>query len=158
METIEVTPGSYTCEINHEIILVKKCILWGCHNLFKDGIQVFKKTDTQIEKKNADEYILRCFKEGKFSVDYENGEIFSTYLNRNFKQMKTWAGHHYLDFRFLGERRSVLVHRVVYLAKHGNIPEGHVIDHIDRNKSNNGIRNLRAVTHSENMKNIDRKK
>ena len=108
--------------------------------------------------KNADEYILRCIKEGKIIVDHKNGEIFSTYLNKNYKQMINWAGYHYLDFKFFGERWSILVHRAVYLAKHGKIPEGYVIDHIDRNTSNNKLSNLRAVTHKVNMNNISFKK
>lgn len=35
----------------------------------------------------------------------------------------------------------------------GPIPEGKVIDHIDRDKSNNRIENLRCVSQSENMTN-----
>jgi len=106
--------------------------------------------------KMADEYILRCIDDGKISVDCENGEIFSHHSGRNFKQMVNWAGYHYLDFKFYGERWSVLVHRVVYLAKHREIPEGYEIDHIDRNTHNNRISNLRAVTRKDNMKNARR--
>lgn len=41
-------------------------------------------------------------------------------------------------------------HRVVYEAFIGNIKNGLVIDHIDGDKHNNRIDNLRMVTHSEN--------
>lgn len=109
------------------------------------------------KKQNANEYILRCIREGKISVNCENAEIFSHHMNRNYKQMINWAGYHYLDFKFFGERWSLLVHRIIYLAKYGMIPEGYVIDHIDGNPSNNRIRNLRAVTQRENMKNVKRK-
>ena len=103
--------------------------------------------------KEADEYILRCIDEGKISVDCENAEIYSHHSGRNFKQMVNWAGYHYLDFTFFNERWSVLVHRIVYLARHREIPEGYEIDHIDRDTSNNRISNLRAVTRYENLKN-----
>jgi len=107
--------------------------------------------------KEADNYILRCIDDGKISVDCEKGEIFPHHSGKNFKQMVNLAGYHYLDFKFYGERWSVLVHRIVYLAKYGGIPEGYEVDHIDRNTHNNIISNLRAVTIKENMKNTGRK-
>jgi len=42
-------------------------------------------------------------------------------------------------------------HRLVYEAFVGKIGKGLEIDHIDGNKHNNDISNLRAVNHSENM-------
>lgn len=41
-------------------------------------------------------------------------------------------------------------HRVVYETFVGKIKPGLVIDHIDGNKHNNNVENLRMVTHSEN--------
>lgn len=46
-------------------------------------------------------------------------------------------------------------HRLVWELHNGPIPEGRVIDHIDRDKSNNKIENLRCVSRSENRKNTD---
>ena len=42
-------------------------------------------------------------------------------------------------------------HRLVYETFGGKIGEGREIDHIDGNRHNNNISNLRAVTRSENM-------
>ena len=42
-------------------------------------------------------------------------------------------------------------HRIIYEIHHGPIPEGMVIDHIDRNPSNNNIDNLRVVSQTTNM-------
>lgn len=47
------------------------------------------------------------------------------------------------------------LHRIVYMIHYGDIPKGFVIDHIDRNKMNNNITNLRLVTQSINMQNIN---
>lgn len=59
--------------------------------------------------------------------------------------------NHYWQVRF--ERKTYRAHRVV-LALHGiDIPEGMVVDHIDGNKSNNLIENLRVVTLEGNAKN-----
>ena len=43
------------------------------------------------------------------------------------------------------------VHRIVFMLHHGFIPN--YIDHIDGNRLNNKIENLRSVTSSENAKN-----
>lgn len=44
-------------------------------------------------------------------------------------------------------------HRVIWALKNGEWPEAD-IDHIDHNRSNNKIDNLRSVTRSDNSKNI----
>ncbi len=45
-----------------------------------------------------------------------------------------------------------LAHRLAWVYVHGEHPDS-LIDHIDGNKQNNAIRNLRLVTVSENMQN-----
>lgn len=52
-----------------------------------------------------------------------------------------------------GTERVWTVQQVVAYAFLGKCPEGQEIDHIDRNKHNNNIENLRYVTHKENMAN-----
>lgn len=46
------------------------------------------------------------------------------------------------------------LHRQVWIYHNGDIPQGYVIDHIDRNRNNNQIENLRLTTQSENSKNV----
>lgn len=45
------------------------------------------------------------------------------------------------------------VHRVIYLWHYGESPQ--VVDHIDRDKRNNRIENLRAATIAQNAWNVD---
>lgn len=46
---------------------------------------------------------------------------------------------------------SLKVHQLVYDAWVGPVPDGMVLDHIDRDKTNNAVSNLRAVTQVENQ-------
>ena len=50
-------------------------------------------------------------------------------------------------------KEKYYVHRLIWEILNGPIPIGMVIDHIDRNPSNNKIENLRVVAHKENMNN-----
>lgn len=53
-------------------------------------------------------------------------------------------------------KTQYLVHRLIYVMKHGQIPDGMEIDHIDGNRSNNRIENLRLVTSRENSFNLQK--
>lgn len=44
-------------------------------------------------------------------------------------------------------------HRIIWIFHHGYIPNGYEIDHIDGNRINNRIDNLRLVTRAQNGKN-----
>ena len=60
------------------------------------------------------------------------------------------CGYEFICYKVGG---VVYIHRLVYEAFKGEIPEGMEIDHIDRNKRNNNPDNLRVVTRKENMNN-----
>lgn len=63
-------------------------------------------------------------------------------LNKNYKWIKT---------NLLP--KQVGVHRVVWEMHNGPIPDGYVVDHIDRDTLNNKIENLRLATRSQNCMN-----
>lgn len=56
-----------------------------------------------------------------------------------------------------GARCIFSVHRLVLACFAGPCPEGHECDHIDRNRHNNAISNLRYVTHIKNSRNRKRR-
>lgn len=49
--------------------------------------------------------------------------------------------------------KNYSVHRVVYILFYKELPDNMDIDHVDRNKSNNSINNLRMVTEHQNSTN-----
>jgi hypothetical protein len=63
-------------------------------------------------------------------------------LNKNYK----WIKSDLLP-------KQMGVHRVIWEMHNGPIPNGFVIDHIDRNTLNNSIENLRLATKSQNSMN-----
>ncbi len=50
-----------------------------------------------------------------------------------------------------GQHKHALVHRLVYLAHVGDIPDGLQVNHKDENKKNNRVENLELLTPRENV-------
>lgn len=64
------------------------------------------------------------------------------------------AGHLSHGYKRVSVRgRGYAVHRIAWELVNGPIPDGHEIDHIDGNRANNAIENLRLVTATENARN-----
>ena len=77
-------------------------------------------------------------------------------VTRNSRQVKdtlqgTLDNRGYYKVQF--NKQPIGQHRIVWELHFGPIPEGKVIDHIDRDKSNNRIENLRCTSQSSNMTN-----
>lgn len=92
-----------------------------------------------------------------YSVD-ELGNVYSRW-GRTLKCSSNGVG--YLQvFCYKNNKleRTYLVHRLVWMAFKGEIQPGLEIDHIDGNRSNNRLDNLRLVTHQSNMMNMSKAK
>ena len=86
-----------------------------------------------------------------FTYDPETGELWWKVRRSNRVDMSRRAGSQnadgYWQFRYNGG--VYYQHRVIWEMVHGYKPSE--IDHIDQDKSNNKLANLRECTHSENM-------
>jgi len=95
--------------------------------------------------------IINNFSDYKIS---ENAEILSLKTNKILMQTKTPDGYMLIKLtNDKGIRITVKVHRLVYDTFKKIKDQNNVIDHIDRNTSNNNINNLREVTQQINCKN-----
>lgn len=63
------------------------------------------------------------------------------------------TGYYHFSYRHEGVKTYYLNHRIVWTLHNGVIPEGMFIDHIDGNRSNNNISNLRLATNQQNSSN-----
>ena len=88
--------------------------------------------------------------------DFENylinreGQIINTSIHKllSFSERN---GYLRVNLSQNNKQHQLSVHRLVYETFIGPIPKDMLIDHIDGNRANNKLNNLRLVTQSENM-------
>lgn len=80
-----------------------------------------------------------------------DGQVYSLKRDRLLPQGFTQRGYKQVDVcNDEGIKKHMRVHRLVYMAHKGVIPEGMQINHKDENKANNCIDNLELMTNKEN--------
>jgi hypothetical protein len=86
--------------------------------------------------------------------------------SRDFPYLNQWSWNAKPDGdSYYAERSSskdnvdfhVAMHRAIWERHNGPIPNGMKLDHKDRNKLNDRIRNMRLLSHSENVSNADKR-
>ena len=99
------------------------------------------------EKKNG---ITKSFIENIFK--YEDGNLLRINGHRkrsNWSRSVNSRGYMHVSIN----RKTYLVHRLIWILCNGDIPDGLMIDHINRNKLDNRIENLRPVSRRLNSSN-----
>lgn len=90
--------------------------------------------------------------------DYKDGNLIRKVKTSNRVNVGDVVGSNngngYLRMAVLG--KYFYVHRIIFMWNFGYFPNE--IDHIDGNRTNNKIENLREATHSENGKNLTLRK
>lgn len=85
-----------------------------------------------------------------YEIYPQEGRIWS-YKSNKFIGSKQKDGYwHCALYGDDGTQWNTSIHRVIWTAVNGVIPQGYEINHLDENK-NNSISNLELVTHKENM-------
>jgi hypothetical protein len=95
--------------------------------------------------KNNDHYALAQLNAGVLTVNAELGIV---YLHGKPAEHMTKAGYKRI---ILPNGKQVLAHRVMWLAVHGPIADGLVINHRNRQRDDNRIVNLEVVTVQQNV-------
>lgn len=85
-----------------------------------------------------------------YSVN-EYGEIFST-RGKLLCQWTDNVGYRQVVIYKDGKRYYKRVHRLIYESFKGKIADGLIVHHIDEDKNNNNLSNLKAVTNKQNIK------
>ena len=81
------------------------------------------------------------------------GHIYSCKQNKILKNQTNTNEYQYINLTLNGNVKKNYIHRLIAI-QYIRCPSPHLeIDHIDRNRTNNSLANLRWVTHQENLNN-----
>ena len=101
--------------------------------------------------------ILQRLTEGTLKTDSKTGEVFSSLANGykltgliKLNGSINNEGYIQLGLYINNKMVTVPVHKVIWLSVNKYIPEGFVVDHINHNRRDNRITNLRLLTRKEN--------
>jgi hypothetical protein len=81
------------------------------------------------------------------------GNVRNKKTEKLLKKRLSKNGYYRIDLRQNSKRSTLLIHRLVALTFIDNPDDKPCIDHIDNNRANNDIRNLRWCTSKENQQN-----
>ena len=126
--------------VNINIYNCKKC----CSD--SNDVDILKDVNNEEEEfkriEGYDNYIVSNF-----------GNIKNNKTNKIMKLQNHIQGYKQIGLTKNGKQKYFLIHRLVGKAFLENFDNKPVIDHIDENKSNNNIKNLRWATNQENQRN-----
>ncbi len=97
--------------------------------------------------------------DGSIVVDPSSGVVYSTRSRWGACAPRVMLGHNQQGYRThtlrVGDKAvpGVRAHRIVWISVNGGIPDGLMPDHINRNRSDNRIENLRLVNAAGNASN-----
>lgn len=112
-----------------------------------------------MDRQKNDRLIDELISAGRITVDTIAGKVFSTSPGSRGKPLgsKTRKGYLRTQIFHGGRPVDMMIHRIVWIAENGVplIPDLDV-DHLNRDKTDNRIRNLQLVPIGENLKRAHR--
>ena len=143
---------------------IKKIDMLKQNNVKHTEKAIEKKNKIKLEKEEQNKPIeLDKSKEWRFMKDNDEykisnyGDVYSIKSNKILKPNLCHIGYYRVKLNIKKEKIHLLLHRLVYDTFKGIKDQNKVIDHIDTNKLNNHIDNLREVTKSVNAQNCIKK-
>ena len=103
-----------------------------------------------------DEYIVWLLLTRRIEVNCETGEVFSLRTGGGVPcaprrlNGTVLNGYRVVSLREKDVKKQCRVHRIVWIARHGLVPDGYVVDHINNDKLDNRIENLQLLAPGEN--------
>jgi hypothetical protein len=108
-----------------------------------------KLSNFSTEKKPPNDKIWRESIVPEYLIS-NDGLVWSTKTNRIIKASKNIPGYLYVNLRISGKTKPYAIHRLVAEAFIGSIPKDMVVDHINSNKADNTVGNLRIISRISN--------
>ena len=110
-----------------------------CRRMVASGHEFRPPDDTEWEAAEVQGYLVS-----------KDGRLWSEKTKRLLKPGVNKPGYHYFNLREDGKTRPYALHRLVASAFIRPLNEDEVVDHIDGNKLNNSLENLRITNRSQN--------
>ena len=112
--------------------------------LYLKELDIYINVSDEGNLQTFDRYVTQTSIKGNEYTRLVEGKELCPYINGK-------AGYSQIGIHSGGIQKKYYVHRLVWIAFNGEIPEGYEIDHDDNDKSNNALRNLNLITRKENM-------
>lgn len=110
-----------------------------CRNMKNSGIEFMPPNDTEWQESIVPDYLIS-----------KDGRLWSNKTSRLIKAGVNKAGYVYANLRINGKTKPFAIHRLVAETFIDALKKDQVVDHIDGDKTNNNLTNLRITSRSEN--------
>lgn len=114
-----------------------------------DNKEVKVNPNLEFRKVGSLDFLYEVSEDGRYLRNVKSKKYIKVFLDYHHSQ----KGYYTAFICFKKKVTRITMHKIVAECWLGKRPDGYQIDHIDRNTHNNHYKNLRYVTHSEQMKN-----